>query len=285
MEENIIRKPCLLRKNTEEIRKQLEELGYKNGTPLDVYNYDGHRNHKLIDEGTAIITCVNNYYRVIYEVDSLAKKDRTDCGTNEDLFFAIAAISNVTDKWQWFVLDDDFIWEQVGCFRYKGYFEFCRHDVRGGCDAPPAHKATPGELVDFFAVRIPEKREPVVRVSVGMNDHEFDMIDEFFPPEYIEIAKHIEVSFLNDMGQTITTTLYDIIWHTDRVNADMGNPLNMTAALRLAVWIIAGNYEELKAYESGDYWGTLYSLLRKITNILAYCLEHLDCCIIIQQER
>lgn len=40
---------------------------------------------------------------MIYDVDTVTKKGRIDCGTNEELFLAIAALRDNTDKFQWFI--------------------------------------------------------------------------------------------------------------------------------------------------------------------------------------
>lgn len=88
--------PCFIRKNTQELRRGLEELGYEilnsGNTTLDAHSYDGKGSHKSIEEGRAIITSYGNLYGVIYDIDTVTKKGRIDCGTNEELFLAIAAL-------------------------------------------------------------------------------------------------------------------------------------------------------------------------------------------------
>ena len=57
--------PCFIRKNTQELRRGLEELGYEilnsGNTTLDAHNYDGNGSHKSIEEGRAIITSMGIY--------------------------------------------------------------------------------------------------------------------------------------------------------------------------------------------------------------------------------
>ena len=117
--------PCFIRKNTPDLRKKLEELGYNH--PTDVVE----------DERFCIATSpVNCNYHIIikgafddtnpYYTWNCA--GRIDCGTNEELFLAIAALRDDTDKNQWLVLDHDNIWEAVGCYQYKGDFILCNHD-------------------------------------------------------------------------------------------------------------------------------------------------------------
>ena len=82
--------PCFIRKNTPELRKQLEELGYL--TPSKVWydedfaictiyrdNTSGYFNAKIDDDFERIIAPSYSYI---------------DCGTNEDLFIAIASMTD-----------------------------------------------------------------------------------------------------------------------------------------------------------------------------------------------
>lgn len=105
--------PCFIRKNDPELRKKLEELGYKiinsGGTTLDAHNFDGRGHHKHIDEGTAIITSYGGYYGVVYVADDVTNKGRIDCGTNESLFLALAALREDNDYMQFFTNGEEFI--------------------------------------------------------------------------------------------------------------------------------------------------------------------------------
>lgn len=146
--------PCFIRKNTEELRKKLEELGYNllnsGDTTLDAHNYDGKGSHKNIEEGRAIITSYGNLYGVIYNVDAVTKKGRSDCGTNEELFLAIAALRDDTDNNQWFVMDVE-IYVDIP----KGTW-FQATDRDGGKHVGTqiedlyCHKATVEELIEHF---------------------------------------------------------------------------------------------------------------------------------------
>ena len=139
--------PCFIRKNTQELRKKLEELGYEilnsGDTTLDAHNYDGNGSHKSIEEGKAIITSYGNLYGVIYNVDTVTKKGRIDCGTNEELFLAIAALRDDTDKYQWFTDGD--LWFKCGdevCNETIEYY-LNKYDRK-------IHKATVNELIEHF---------------------------------------------------------------------------------------------------------------------------------------
>lgn len=143
--------PCFIRKNTQELRKKLEELGYEilnsGNTTLDAHNYDGNGSHKSIEEGKAIITSYGNLYGVIYNVDTVTKKGRIDCGTNEELFLAIAALRDDTDKYQWFT--DGNKWILCPAIKFSTYWVY--NDVDVNLDV--IHKATVNELIEHFKTK------------------------------------------------------------------------------------------------------------------------------------
>lgn len=140
--------PCFIRKNTPELRKKLEELGYEilnsGNTTLDAHNYDGNGSHKSIEEGRAIITSYGNLYGVIYDIDTVTKKGRIDCGTNEELFLAIAALRDDTDKNQWFTDGDK--WILCPEIKFSTYWVYNDIDV----NIDTVHKATVDELIEYF---------------------------------------------------------------------------------------------------------------------------------------
>ena len=143
--------PCFIRKNTQELRKKLEELGYEilnfGNTTLDEHNYDGKGSHKSIEEGKAIITSYGNLYGVIYNVDTVTKKGRIDCGTNEDIFLAIAALRDDTDKYQWFTDGDK--WILCPAIKFSSYWVYNDIDV----NIDTVHKASVNELIEHFKTK------------------------------------------------------------------------------------------------------------------------------------
>ena len=143
--------PCFIRKNTPELRRGLEELGYNilnsGNTTLDEHNYDGKGSHKSIEEGKAIITSYGNLYGVIYNVDTVTKKGRIDCGTNEELFLAIAALRDDTDKYQWFTDGDK--WILCPKTKFSTYWVYYHIDV----NTDTIHKATVNELIEHFKTK------------------------------------------------------------------------------------------------------------------------------------
>lgn len=152
----------LYTQNTPELRKKLEELGYEilnsGNTTLDAHNYDGNGSHKSIEEGRAIITSYGNLYGVIYDIDTVTKKGRIDCGTNEELFLAIAALRDDSNYMQWFIADsilsvsyDDSIGNDHYFTEPKGIMFFWDENWDNATIISGRyHKATVDELIEHF---------------------------------------------------------------------------------------------------------------------------------------
>lgn len=123
--------PCFIRKNTPELRKKLEELGY-----------------------TILFSVRNGYGNGIYACGVCAHAyegnapNAIDCGTNEQLFLALAALREDSDKNQWFC--DDI--EDCKSFFFCEYDDVKKHihEKMDGWDCDGFHKATVKELIEKF---------------------------------------------------------------------------------------------------------------------------------------
>lgn len=83
--------PCFIRKNTPELRKKLEKLGYKDYGNLRFYG------------DPIIIYCnINHFFTSPFVLEGEQYRGKydnfIDCGDNEDLFLAVAALRDDTDK-------------------------------------------------------------------------------------------------------------------------------------------------------------------------------------------
>lgn len=126
--------PCFIRKNTKYLIDKLEELGYnyaKNGAgawfiPLCELRFLGVNLYS------------NGYYMGI---NGAWDSDWIDCGTNEDLFLAIAALNDNGNYMQWFTDS-------------KNWYQNKTNDIEiirfGPGDPIGYHKATVKELVEHF---------------------------------------------------------------------------------------------------------------------------------------
>ena len=127
--------PCFIRKNTQELRRGLEELGYSKNYPkwtddcsiIWAYQYP----MKGFDTPVYVIA---DSFDVPFDKHSALCGKFIDCGTNEELFLAIAALRDDTDKNQWFTDGD--LWFKCGD-------EVCNEGRK-------THKATVDELIEHF---------------------------------------------------------------------------------------------------------------------------------------
>ena len=122
--------PCFIRKNTQELRRGLEELGYKMFSPIEYDNLE----------------CSDNW---VNDIKSLNDCNGFDCGTNEELFLAIAALRDDTNYMQWFVCTSDY--KEFDGKEWKvGNFDLntCSDDFDN--ILPNWRKATVNELIEHF---------------------------------------------------------------------------------------------------------------------------------------
>ena len=132
--------PCFISKNTPKLRKKLEELGYiyDKTNLLDISQYP----------------CLYTYWHPnleeLYSGIGAYVNNTINCRTNEELFLAIAALRDDTDKNQWFVMDVE-VYENIpkDCW-------FKATDIDGGkhigtqINPLYCHKATVEELIEYF---------------------------------------------------------------------------------------------------------------------------------------
>ena len=127
---------CFIRKNTSSLFKRLEQIGGRSGVAFQ------HEKYNTLSVSPDFFRCVRDD-----STELLINDGYIDCGTNEELFLAIAALRDDADKNQWFVhKDGNFIF----CDQYElknvidnsdEYMDYCVADF---------HKATFPELIEHF---------------------------------------------------------------------------------------------------------------------------------------
>ncbi len=124
--------PCFIRKNTPKLRKKLEELGY-NRYPLWMADWSD-------DDSRYVYLVTDVLYYTYPQVPTKPKNgEYIDCGTNEDLFLALAAMRDDSDKNQ-YCIDSEGNW-----FLYnKTYIKLLAKTT------VTWHKATVEELIEHF---------------------------------------------------------------------------------------------------------------------------------------
>lgn len=85
--------PCFIRKNTPELREELEELGYK---PFGSVKYEWDTGWGLSTDNRLgeFESFDNNGLENIIKCEPPDYEDSIDCGTNEKLFIAIASMTD-----------------------------------------------------------------------------------------------------------------------------------------------------------------------------------------------
>lgn len=140
--------PCFIRKNTQELRRGLEELGYSKDYPewtvdcsiIWAYQYP----IKGFDTPNYVIA---DSFDIPFDKHSALCGKFIDCGTNEELFLAIAALRDDTDKYQWFT--DGNKWILCPAIKFSTYWVY--NDVDVNLDV--IHKATVNELIEHFKIK------------------------------------------------------------------------------------------------------------------------------------
>ena len=131
--------PCFIRKNTPELRKNLEELGYE--------PYRLIKQHPNIWHGISSFTNSTYYGLGKNELENYAPKEHyegkhfVDCGTNEELFLALAALRDDSDYMQWFT--DEEKWFKFGGIIQNGFIIDKETHLL-------YHKATVEEIIEHF---------------------------------------------------------------------------------------------------------------------------------------
>ena len=141
--------PCFIRKNTPELRKKLEELGYE---PFGSVKYEWDTGWGLSTDNRLgeFESFDNNGLENIIKCESPDYEDSIDCGTNEELFLALAALRDGTDVNQWFVMDVE-IYMDIN----QGDWFIATDRNKGkhiGTQIGPmyCHKATVEEIIEHF---------------------------------------------------------------------------------------------------------------------------------------
>jgi hypothetical protein len=128
---------CFIHKNTTELREKIEDLGYTLffGT--------------LKSKDSDILSCQNDICFVVPFVD--ANEKGIDCGENEELFLALAALQDTADDSnQWFVMDVEvYVNLPLGTWFKATKIGGGKH-VGTNIEPSYCHKATKSEIIEHF---------------------------------------------------------------------------------------------------------------------------------------
>ena len=143
--------PCFIRKNTPELRKKLEELGYTNGaweSPHFEYPYlMCFPNRKFgLFKGEGFYMTEDDYRCDGKRWTYNPPKEYVDCDDNEELFLSLAALRDDSDINQYFICDK--VSFTIGKTYYPGDYLYYQYDEF--FDKQNWHKATVEEIIEHF---------------------------------------------------------------------------------------------------------------------------------------
>ena len=125
--------PCFIRKNTSELRGKLSKIGY-----FESVFYCGDLSNLCVNVlGNGEYDEANNYAPLLCNA--------IDCGYNEDLFLAIAALRDDSNEHQWFIWDKE-EGEKDNSNKWKLY----DNNPDWSWWIFEVHKATVEELIEHF---------------------------------------------------------------------------------------------------------------------------------------
>lgn len=136
---------CFIRKNTPELISKLIDLGYVKAF-FDEEYAEGEVYGLILNNGD-----IEPLEHGIQEMELMFTYNFVDCGDNEELFIALAALRDDTDKNQRFVLHS-----HIGSINYPdscipaGSLMICDNETWDEVELVDAHKATVKELIEFF---------------------------------------------------------------------------------------------------------------------------------------
>lgn len=134
--------PCFIRRNTVELRKKLEELGYY-PHPSEKKLYEKYPNYV----GPSLHTG-RGFYAIMPIGYDEELRFEIYCGTNEDLFLALAALREDNDYMQFFTNGTHWYLCEANRIENSSLFDKeYKLQIKDGSDY---HKATVEEIIEHF---------------------------------------------------------------------------------------------------------------------------------------
>lgn len=121
--------PCFIRKSTYKLMYRLNELGYR------LFGCELNEDLCIFTEPEYRLYSVEFFSNIPHPDET----DSIDCGTNEDLFLALAALRDDTDKFQWFISPE-------------GIWAYNKNNDSISV-SPKSRKATVYELIEHFKTK------------------------------------------------------------------------------------------------------------------------------------
>ena len=164
--------PCFIRKNTPELRKKLEELGYKPNYAIE--------KHPQVFNNIGVCTFFGNFYYGVSDEeasrpgnidDAIKNRGMIDCGDNENLFLALASMTdNEYGLCDYYIVTDDYN------LRYTKGSIHRTLPISSNIHPSCYRKATVEELIEHFKKE--ENMETKLVKDLKKNDEVYCVFDD-----------------------------------------------------------------------------------------------------------
>lgn len=134
---------CFIRKSPYKLRNRLNELGYR------LFGCELNEDLCIFTEPEYRLYSVEFFSNIPHPDET----DSIDCGTNEDLFLAIAALRDDSNYMQWFICTEDYIESPDKEWKVGDWDLNTCLDVTYGQQLPHWRKATVDELIEHFKTK------------------------------------------------------------------------------------------------------------------------------------
>lgn len=135
--------PCFIRKSTYKLMDRLNELGYR------LFGCELNEDLCIFTEPEYRLYSVEFFSNIPHPDET----DSIDCGTNEELFLALAALRDDSNYMQWFICTEDYIESPDKEWKVGDWDLNTCMDVTYGQQLPHWRKATVDELIEHFKTK------------------------------------------------------------------------------------------------------------------------------------
>jgi hypothetical protein len=159
----MFRQSCFIRRNTNALQERLKELGYgirqccnfEGAVWLNTYISEKRNDvHGVGFEGEEIdlmgYDTIEKRIQFFLDENEKSVNKSIDCGTDDELFLAIAALRDDNDYMQWFVCDREYLTYEMKEHKVGDFVLFDGKKAKLSKVLPLWHKATVQELIEHF---------------------------------------------------------------------------------------------------------------------------------------
>lgn len=141
----MFKQQCLIRKITPKLIEELKGFGYECFKSSE----NGNRKNGILCNGKIAVALPDNCDG--FDIDTYLSENPkiVDCGWNDEMFLALAALRNDTDKHQWFICKEEFLNYSLETVKV-GTWQKCIFDKLSYSQTLRFRKAKKDEIITHF---------------------------------------------------------------------------------------------------------------------------------------